>query len=389
MFDLEGTLSAFNGRVVLSGSGSFRFNGSNGSAAADFDLGSRTLAARNGGTYNLGSLTGLSTSSLSIASYTGGVVFSIGGNGKSTTYPGGISNGSGTTSVIKTGAGTLTLGGSCGYSGATSVNSGKLLVNGALSNSPVTVSAGATLGGTGTLASATLANGAILAPGEAGAGTLTTGPLTLNGGTVSNFELGTTSDRVNVNGNLVLNGTLNVTDLGGMGGTFTLFTYTGTLGGPGLTLGTTPAGSIYTLNTATPGQVLLEVAPASFSAWGKIYFSVAELADPEISGPDATPAGDGVSNLMKYALGLDPKTSSTTGITLATTGGECSMIYHRPANRPDLTYAPEVSTSLGNGTWTTEGVTHERVATGDPELWRARISVSGSSAFMRLRVTRN
>jgi hypothetical protein len=108
-----------------------------------------------------------------------------------------------------------------------------------------------------------------------------------------------------------------------------------------------------------------------------------------VSGPNATPAGDGISNLMKYALDLVPKTSSTTGITVGTTGGECSMLYQRPANRPDLTYTPEVSPLLGIGTWTTNGVIHERVETGDPEVWRARVSSTGSAAFLRLRVTQN
>jgi hypothetical protein len=132
----------------------------------------------------------------------------------------------------------------------------------------------------------------------------------------------------------------------------------------------------------------LEVAPTSYSAWSKVYFPGPLLVDPAISGPNATPAGDGISNLMKYALGLAPGTSSTTGITFATAGGECSMTYQRPANRPDLTYAPEFTQNL-DGAWTTVGVIHERVATGDPEVWRGRVSASGGHVFLRLRVTQN
>jgi fibronectin-binding autotransporter adhesin len=60
------------------------------------------------------------------------------------------SNGGFTTApLIKAGAGTLTLSGISTYTGATSVSAGTLLVNGTLGNTAVTVSNGATLGGTG------------------------------------------------------------------------------------------------------------------------------------------------------------------------------------------------------------------------------------------------
>jgi len=44
-----------------------------------------------------------------------------------------------------------------------------------------------------------------------------------------------------------------------------------------------------------------------FDAWRKEHFSEEELQDPNISGPDADPDGDGIPNLMEYAMGLDPK----------------------------------------------------------------------------------
>ena len=48
---------------------------------------------------------------------------------------------------------------------------------------------------------------------------------------------------------------------------------------------------------------------ATFAAWQNGYFTAAELNNPAVSGPNATPAGDGISNLVKYALGLDPKSN--------------------------------------------------------------------------------
>ncbi|MFK7693136.1 Ig-like domain-containing protein [Paenibacillus sp. HJGM_3] len=41
--------------------------------------------------------------------------------------------------------------------------------------------------------------------------------------------------------------------------------------------------------------------------WRHIYFSAAELCNPEISGPEADPDGDGLDNFGEYEAGLNPK----------------------------------------------------------------------------------
>lgn len=43
---------------------------------------------------------------------------------------------------------------------------------------------------------------------------------------------------------------------------------------------------------------------STFTAWQQATFSAAELADPAISGPLASPFGDGVDNLLRYAFGV-------------------------------------------------------------------------------------
>ncbi|HKI69341.1 MAG TPA: hypothetical protein VKA67_07125, partial [Verrucomicrobiae bacterium] len=69
------------------------------------------------------------------------------------------------------------------------------------------------------------------------------------------------SDTIIVDGNLNLGGTLNVTNLAGFGpGTYTLITCGGSLNGS-LTIGSTPPGYSYTVDTGTPGQVNLVVVP--------------------------------------------------------------------------------------------------------------------------------
>ena len=169
--------------------------------------------------------------------------------------------------LTKLGAGTLTLTSTNGYTGDTTVSNGTLLVNNSVGSATgtgaVIVVNGATLGGTGSVRGlVTIANGATLSPG-ARAGTLwISNNLVINSGSVLRYDLGTNSDRTVVSGNLTVGGTLNVTDAGGFGiGSYTLFAYptASNFVNNGLSVGTAPAGYTYTINTATAGQVKLDV----------------------------------------------------------------------------------------------------------------------------------
>jgi len=180
---------------------------------------------------------------------------------------------SGTGGLSKSGSGTLTLSGANTYTGATAVNAGSLLVTGSLANTAVSVASGATLGGSGTFAGlATLASGGILAPGTS-PGTITfNAGLSLDGGSILNFELGTASDLIVVGGGL-LSGpssgtvTLNFSDSGGFGaGTYTLINYataTGTsnFSTGSFSLGSTIGGFNYALGLS--GNTLQLTASAS------------------------------------------------------------------------------------------------------------------------------
>jgi len=117
--------------------------------------------------------------------------------------------------LTKNGAGTLTLSGTNTYGGVTTVNGGRLIVDGSIVT-PVTVNSGGTLGGAGTISNTVTVNsGGTLSPGSSTA-ILNTGSVSLSAASTLNIEIngttaGTQYDQVNVTGGVNLgNATLNV-----------------------------------------------------------------------------------------------------------------------------------------------------------------------------------
>ena len=159
--------------------------------------------------------------------------------------------GGGSLALTKTGSGTLTLSGTNTYTGPTNVLAGTLQIDGThTGGADYTVAAAATLAGGGTVTSSVFASGTI-APG-ASAGALTVSALTLDGGATVDIELGGTAlgsqyDHLEVIGQAVLDGTLDVSLIGGFaplaGHSFDVLDW-GTRSGTFATL---------TLPTLTPG----------------------------------------------------------------------------------------------------------------------------------------
>jgi alpha-L-fucosidase len=267
----------------------------------------------------------------------------------------GVANGSGTFDGIitsgsllalnKNGTGTQILTGTNTYTGGTTVSGGTLLVNGSLAaGSAVTVNANGTLGGTGVIGgTVTVQDGGTLAPGGASPATLTiNGDLIANSGAQLQFALGTQSALVAVNGNLVLGGTLNITDAGGFGmGTYTLFTGFSGLSWNAPSVGVLPPGYGASFDTNTPGQVKLVVGPSPFQLWQAQYFG-----DPNSpnAAPDADPDGDGVSNWNEFLAGTNPTNrDSVFGLTVvARESGGVRLTWTAAGGRTNvLQTAPE------------------------------------------------
>ncbi|WP_137389027.1 autotransporter domain-containing protein [Rhodoligotrophos defluvii] len=192
----------------------------------------------------------------------------------------------------KTGSSTWTLTDTSAVVTPWTVQEGTLSVEGTL-NGTVDVESGGALGGTGTvLGSASIASGGTLV-GQAGQ-TLTFGSdLTLDSGANIDVSLGApnATELFHVDGDLTLDGTLNVADAGGFGpGVYRIFHYDGALTDEGLEIGSTPFGvnaDELSVQTAVVGQVnLVSEAGQSLNFW--------DGGDPSKHGNGKIDGGDGI-----------------------------------------------------------------------------------------------
>jgi expansin len=99
------------------------------------------------------------------------------------------------------------------------------------------------------------------------------------------------------------------------------------------------------LNDSASAQVA-----ASYSQWQTASFSSTELTNSVISGDSADPDGDGIPNLLEYAMGLDPKVANPSPLKLqfGQVGGLSvpELNYTMNVLATDVTFTVEESTDL-------------------------------------------
>ena len=153
------------------------------------------------------------------------------------------------------------------------------------------------------------------------------------------------------------------------------------------------SGSTSVTVTGTTGS-----SGTTYSAWVARYFTVAEQSDAAISGPGATPAGDGISNLLKYALGLAPKLNGVAGLPRAGTVGVGTqsylcLSYTRALAASELVYSVEASADLltwSAGSDVTATVSTTPSADGTTQSVTVRDLTAQSTStrrFLRLKVS--
>ena len=305
-----------------------------------------------------------------------------GASGTSGTINGQLTNGNTTLGVVVQGQNTWTLTNSLSnYTGPTTVNSGTLLINGNLTaaNGNVTVNNGGTLGGTGTVGGNLTANtGSTIAPGTS-IGTLTTAaPINLAGTLAIEID-DTSSDRLDVGGALDLNGaTLAITELAApTQPAYIIATYSG-LSGSFATITGMPAGYGVVYNHNNQNQIaIVQGATTPFGTWIDGFTSI---TDPDDKLPGADADGDGVTNLVEFALNGDPSSGASNGLIAhlvqdATTpaGDELTLII---AARRGAVFGPGAN---GTSTASIDGVQYTIEGAGDLALPATAVTHAGAS----------
>lgn len=136
-------------------------------------------------------------------------------------------------------------------------------------------------------------------------------------------------------------------------------------------------------------EIRLDGVPTHFTAWQAGVFSPGDFSNPAISGENAAPFGDGVSNLLRYALGAG---SGPVNLPLLERDGSSFTFRFRyDPSLFDVIYRVEATSDPAN--WTNASVLFDSSqSTLQPgiDAWLAITdpAPSPSRRFYRLRVTR-
>jgi len=124
--------------------------------------------------------------------------------------------------------------------------------------------------------------------------------------------------------------------------------------------------------------------------WRMSKFTATELLDASVSGNLAAPVGDGICNLLKYALALEPKSNETALLPApALADGLLTLTFSRAIAATDLTCVAEATATMG-GTWTSDAseLIEGIVATNGTAYTIQARDITGTNQFMRVHVTR-
>ena len=120
-------------------------------------------------------------------------------------------------------------------------------------------------------------------------------------------------------------------------------------------------------------------------SWRYQYFGT--IANEGSAADNASPASDGIPNLIKYAVGLSPLVPGTLPLQSDGISGYLRLTLSKNPQATDVTYFVEVTDNLVSGPWTTAGTTTEINTTTTLQVRDNAPFASAPRRFMRLRIS--
>ncbi|WP_395748466.1 NHL repeat-containing protein [Prosthecobacter sp.] len=164
-----------------------------------------------------------------------------------------------------------------------------------------------------------------------------------------------------------------------------------TLSASSLTAGTAYSFAAYATNSigTTYTSVATFTTLTSQQDWRETYFGT--TANSGTAADDADSDGDGIPNLVEYALGLNPTVESTLPQTTVINGSNLEYTYTRSdaALNAGTVFTVQWSATLAAGSWSSAGVVQTvQSDNGTTQQVKAVIPLNGAaSLFARLSIT--
>jgi N-acetylneuraminic acid mutarotase len=148
-----------------------------------------------------------------------------------------------------------------------------------------------------------------------------------------------------------------------------------------------PGGGVVQGYGASDVSEVFIVAIPTFTQWQQLHFTPEELSNPTVSGENADPNHNGLTNLLDYAFTNDPRAVTTKFRPFALREQTTvSLVYPQSVSATDLTCTLEQSSSLAN--WTVASPANLTLSDdGVTRLIKSQVPISEQRQFLRLRVS--
>jgi hypothetical protein len=138
-------------------------------------------------------------------------------------------------------------------------------------------------------------------------------------------------------------------------------------------------------NSPSASQVIEDLR---IDEWRLAFFG-SDATNPAIAGDFADPDGDGIPNLLEYAIMGNPLVPNSVNLTSNVNGNSFRLEYKRRKNAGVTIQCLWTQTLDQPDSWTSVGVTEEIIGeTSEYFLIRASIPISAQAGFLRIEVTR-